>query len=356
MQEIALTSNVVEVEDSLEAVNRWVMENGRGDGLPVVPPTPDRVGRMIAASGRSPSDVMAVLPPKNARATVEKIAINAVMAGCLPEYFPVILAAVSAMGEPNFVLNLINTSTQSVALFLIVNGPIRQELNINSSYGCLGPGWQANATIGRTIRLIQLNIAGSIPREISKSTHGQPARYTMCMGEYEEASPWPPLHVERGFAADKSTVTVLGANGMSDVVDSGHPREKPESMLGLMALNMEGQGSDRAVLGDPTPFVIIISPPQAQRLWEEGWSKNDVKRFLYERCRNVPLSRWPEEKQQHMISAGIAVEGGTVPIIQSAEIVTVIVAGGLGGLHSLVIPARTGFTKSIQRASQSPML
>lgn len=348
MGNVVFSSEIVELEDSADAVYRWVLENGHGDGFPVVPPTPELVAEMMAYSGRRPDEIIGTLPPRNAPATVEKIAINAAMAGCVPAYLSVVISAVSAMSDPTFYfnLNVTNTSTQSACLFLVVNGPLRRQLNINCSYGCLGPGWRANATIGRAIRLIQLNIAGSIPGEVSKSTLGQPGRYTMCIGEHEENSPWEPLHVERGFRPEESTVTVFGAAGTSDVLDGGLPNQKPETILGLIALNVEGQGSDRVVYRHPIAFIILLSPPQAKQIARAGWSKADVKRYIYERTQNVPLSKWPEELQQYMIRRGIGLNG-LVPIIPAPEAIDVVVAGGLGGMHSSVVPGRSGVTKLI---------
>src|SRR5690348_10461674 len=193
--------------DPIEAL----FDRGVTDGLPGVPPTAERVAAAVAASGRAPEELVAEMPPRFGRATVQKVAVNAVMAGCRPEYLPVVVAAVEAMCDERFCLLGVSGTTDAVAPLVIVNGPIRAKLDINSGAGVFGPGWRANATIGRAVRLCWVNIGGAAPGVISMSTFGGPARYTYCIGENEEASPWEPLHVEHGFAASDSTVGVMAA-------------------------------------------------------------------------------------------------------------------------------------------------
>ncbi len=202
-----LTSNIIEVDDSLEAANDWFCREKLSDGLPIVPPTPERVGRMLDGTRRDPEEVIGVIPPKWAPATIEKIAINAVMAGCLPEYLPVVVAAVEAICEPRFNLYGVQATTGYVGPALLVNGPVRKQLEINCDAGVFGPGYRANATIGRTIRLILITVGGGFPGDTDRSTFGWPGKYTMCFGENQEKSPWEPYHVEMGFKADESTVT-----------------------------------------------------------------------------------------------------------------------------------------------------
>src|SRR5215467_11235849 len=196
-----------DLADAIESL----FERGVTDGLPVVPPTRRLVDRAVAASGRDGGELIALVPPNYGRATVEKIAINAVMAGCRPDYLPVVLAAVEAMCDEKFDLLGVSGTTDAVAPLVIVNGPIRQALDINAGAGVFGPGWRANATIGRAVRLCWVNIGGARPGVISMSTFGGPGRYTCCIGENEEASPWEPLHVEHGFDPADSTVGVMAA-------------------------------------------------------------------------------------------------------------------------------------------------
>src|SRR5215510_10886474 len=214
-----LTSNIIEVEDSLEAVNDWFCREKLSDGLPIVPPTAERVERMLDGIKRDPQEVIGSIPPKWAPATVEKLAINAVMAGCLPEYLPVIIVAVEAVLEDKFNLYGIQSTTHPCAPLLILNGPIARELGVNARYNAFGQGWRPNATIGRAIRLILLNVGGGVPGVLDRATQGQPSKYSYCIAENEAENPWEPLHVERGYAIDESTVTVSGAEGPHNIND-----------------------------------------------------------------------------------------------------------------------------------------
>src|SRR2546422_5168428 len=192
---------------------------GVTDGLPVVPPTRARVDRAITMSGRAPDALIARVPPNYGRATVEKIAINAVMAGCRPEYLPVVIAAVEAVCDEAFDLHGVSATTNAPAPLLGVNRPIRGALDINCGAGLFGPGWRANATIGRALRLVCVNVGGARPGVGSMSTVAHPGRYTYCIGEHEEASPWDSLAVEHGFAPGDDTVALLAADAPITVYD-----------------------------------------------------------------------------------------------------------------------------------------
>ena len=192
-------SEILEVPDDLDEFNAYALEQQWSDGLPLIPPTEQRVARMLAGYDDAYDAVVAQLPVENADCTVEKIAINAVMAGCNPTYMPVLIAVVQAVADPAFNLTGIQGTTNPVSPLIIVNGPIRHQLGINFTYGCFGPGWQANATIGRALRLLLINVGGGIPGVRDMAVMGQPGKYTMCVGENEEDSPWEPLHVTRGL-------------------------------------------------------------------------------------------------------------------------------------------------------------
>src|SRR5437870_6036814 len=209
---MTLTAAEHEVAGWAEAIETY-FERGWTDGLPVVPATAEAVRRFLEAAGRRPDDVVLRESTRRRTITAEKIAINAVMAGCRPEYMPVLLAALEAMADPAFTLHGAITSTGGSATLLVVNGPIRKRLGFNAGGNVFGPGWRANATIGRAIRLITLNCLGALPGVLDRSTQGHPGKYTYCIAENEEESPWEPLHVERGFARDASAVTVFAAEG-----------------------------------------------------------------------------------------------------------------------------------------------
>src|SRR5262245_12036053 len=189
-------------------------------GLPVIPPTVERVRAAVEATGRDGDELIALVAPRHGRATVQRIAVNAVMAGCRPEYLPVVLAAVEAICDPAFALEGVSGTTDAVTPLVVVNGPVRRALDVNCGVGVFGPGWRANATIGRALRLVWANVGGARPGLISMSTFARPARYPYCIGEGKDYSPWEPLHVEHGFAAADSTVAVLAAEGPQVVVDA----------------------------------------------------------------------------------------------------------------------------------------
>ena len=214
-----MNSTEFNIEDSPEAAFQFMIDHGWSDGLPVIPPTAERVRAMLDYAQRDASELVGYINPDAGSATVEKIAVNAVMAGCLPEYMPVLIAAVQAITEPSFNIHGLQTTTNPVSPLLIINGPVREQIGLNSGRGTLGPGYRANATIGRAVRLLLLNVGGAKPWSTDMALHGSPAKYISCMGENEEESIWEPLHVERGFSAEQSTVTVVGAQGMSNCLD-----------------------------------------------------------------------------------------------------------------------------------------
>jgi len=212
MTTAALQAERFEIPDDIWAAQAFFEEKGWGDGLPIIPPTEERVAQMLAAAKRKPDEVIGAVPPRWAQATVEKIAINGVMAGCKPEYMPVLIAAVEAITDPKLNLYALQATTGGPAVMIIINGPIRKKLDINGGANALGEGWRANATIGRFVQLVKRNIGGSYPGTTCKATLGWPGKYSICVGENEEGSPWEPLHVERGFKAEQSTVTAISAD------------------------------------------------------------------------------------------------------------------------------------------------
>jgi hypothetical protein len=311
------------------------------DGLPVVPPTAARVAAAIAASGRAPDDLIAAVPPHFGRATVEKVAINAVMAGCRPEYLPVVLAAVEAMCDERFCLLGVSGTTDAVALLVIVNGPVRKTLDINSGAGVFGPGWRANATIGRAVRLCWVNIGGARPGVISMSTFGGPARYSYCIGENEEASPWEPLHVEHGFDPGESTVGVMAAEAPQIVADT-RSRSAPD-LLATIVRSVEVVAHHKATgLGET---ALVFSPEHVKTLAEDGWSKSRVRQYLWDRLQkpvreliagrdggeglsDEALASFPEGARSEAL----------VPKFQEPGNLKLLVAGGAAGRFTAIVP------------------
>ena len=259
----------VEVDDPWEAIEACY-ERSWTDGLPVVPPTEALVARMLAAGPWGPDDVLLFEPVRARAVTAEKAAINAVMAGCRPEYFPVVGAALGAIGDPAFELHGPATSTGGAALMVIVNGPVRRRLGLNAAANLFGPGVRANATIGRALRLVLLNCLDCRPGVLDKSTQGWPGKYALCFAENEEASPWEPVSVARGFGAGQSTVTVFASESGHNVLS--HGTRAPERLLTLFADAMAALGSL-----SPGRTVIVLAPERsADRVVariQEGFAK-----------------------------------------------------------------------------------
>jgi len=338
--------------DDLET---W-FDKGVTDGLPVIPPSRARVERMLAASPRTRDELVGEVAPNYGRATVEKIAINAVMAGCRPEYFPVVLAAVEAACDPAFNLHGVSTSTHFSAPLVVVHGPIRARIALNCSFGVFGPGHRANATIGRALRLVMINVGGVRPGETSMSTFGHPGRYTYCIGEHEEASPWPPYHVGRGLAAGDSAVTVFAGEAPHGISD--HASRTGRALAGSLGWSM-------ASLWNAKHFplyshtMLVVGPEHARTLADDGWSKDDLVRHIFETVR-VPYRRLkPDEDSGEGTNLRFA-KGGEPPADQpipkfpSPAELHVVVAGGTAGRFSMAIPGWLG-TKNGSRPVTVPI-
>ena len=309
----------------------FAQRNGWTDGLPVLPPTPERVQAMVDASGRHREDAIADLPPRWCAASVERIAINAVMAGCLPEYMPVLIAAVRAIAQPSFNLHGIQCTTNPATPMLIVNGPIRRKLDIACGRGCLGPGFRANATIGRALRLILLNIGGGIPGVTDMAIHGMPGKFTMCFGELEEDSPWEPLHVERGLKPDESAVTVVGVQGTTNICPIF---QKAETVLTYTADSLGIMGVNNVAIGMGN-YVTVFPPGHAKLLANQGYDKVRVKQYLWENSK-IPFQKYPREKK--IGTSKIVRNGEYVYVTQKWEDLILVCAGGPEPYHIVSMP------------------
>ncbi len=309
---------VIRAADPVDEVNALFEARGWTDGLPITPPTLARVEAMCASTTRAPSEVLGEVEPLRGEATVEKIAANAVMAGCRPEYFVVVLAAVEAMLEPAFNMRGVQTTDENVAPLLIVSGPLAARLGINAGFGALGPGWRANAAIGRAVRLVMLNLGGGWPGAVSLAGLGQPGRYTLCLAERED-SPWPPLHVELGYRPEQSTVTVLRAETAINVTGG----------LAELASVMGSAASAFTMLYEGR-VAVIVAPFVARRLAAEGWRKDDVRRWLHAQAR-VPVAAWQQwwlRATARSWPAWVTETAGPLPVVKEPGDITVVVAGG----------------------------
>ena len=328
----------IDVIDSLEAVTALFEERRWTDGLPIVPPTPERVAAMIAGSGRAAGDLVAVLPPGHGGATIQKLAVNAVMAGCRPDLMPVVVAAIEAMADPVFNLNGIQGSTNPVAPLTVVNGPLRARLGFNSGYGCFGPGWRANASVGRALRLALINLGGAVPGEKDMAVAGHPGKYTFCVAENEEESPWEPLHVERGLAAAASAVTVVGVSSFVNSL-----RASPEYLAEAAAFT----GSNDYRFGGCPLFAL--NPLHAAGLAKAGMRKSELKEQIWELSRKRVRDFERRDLLRDDLESLDAPEAW-VPLTRRSQDLLVIVAGagGAGG-HSLIMPS-FGNTQPVTRA------
>src|SRR5499433_1299919 len=236
---VTLTSKRHQVEDGGDAIE-FCFQRGWTDGLPVVPPTPERVGAMLEAARLAPQQQVAFITNRAVSITAEKVAVNSVMAGCKPEYMAVVVAAVEGIGDPAWSYHGPGTSTGGAAVLMIINGPIARELDINCGDNLFGPGWRANLTIGRALRLVMRNVCGSLPGLLDRGTLGHPGKLSYVIAENETESPWTPLHVERGFRPDQSTVTVMAAESPHQFYNQLSP--DAEGVLITLADSMKHSG------------------------------------------------------------------------------------------------------------------
>jgi hypothetical protein len=308
------------VTELLTRTYEHAYDKGWTDGLPIIPATPDAVQRFVAASGRAAGELIGILPPRKGRATVEVIAVNAVMAGCRPEYMPVIIAAVEGMTDPAYPLEFMQVTTNPMTPFLLVNGPVRKNLDINFGTGCLGPGWRANATIGRAIRLIMNNAGGAQPGIYSKVSFGSPLRYSYICGENEEENPWMPFHVDRGFKRGDSTVTVFKASNFCNI--SGGEGVGPDEILRQIATNMP------PMYGGGDGVLLLLGVNHAQSLHDAGLAKRDIQQRLWELAR-LPISHFAETFSSTERAAGRG-DATSVWRARSPDEIYIAVAGGPG--------------------------
>jgi hypothetical protein len=331
---------LVEAPADVELFLAFAMERGWGDGLPLIPPTYERVERMLEAnSSYDPDFELGVLPPRKGRATVRQVAINAVMAGCLPEYLPIILTAIRGMLEPKWNLPAIQSTTHPVAPLVVIHGPIAAELGANWSYGCFGPGNRVNATIGRAIRLVLMNIGGARPGNGDQSVAGQPSKYTYCIAENVADSPWPALHVRRGLDQDESSISVIGCTNPENVND--HVSGEPVGILHTIAGTIATPGTNNTYM-NMCEVGVIFGPEHAQIVASHKWTVDDVTHYLYEHARMSlktlkvggmwgmhDWARWNEVETD---------DSTMIPIVRDPSDFIVFVAGAKGK-HSVVVKA-----------------
>jgi hypothetical protein len=341
-----LTSARHKVDDYSAAVE-LAFEKGWSDGLPIVPPTEDRVRAMLAAAKLEPDRQVAFIEHRAVSITAEKVAINAVMAGCKPEYMPVVVAAVEGIGDPRWSYHGPGTSTGGAAVLLIVNGPIARELDIHAGDNLFGPGWRANLTIGRAHRLVMRNVCGSMPGLLDRGTLGHPGKLSYVIAENEAESPWPALHVERGFRPEQSTVTVMAAEAPHQFYNqlSG----TAEGVLTTLADSMRISGN---VMGQPH-YCVVLAGEHMRTIAADGWGKKEIRQFLFEHTQNSHAHL----KRTHRMSGALEPgdEARMRPLLASPDDVLVVAAGGRAGAFSAFVPgwssakASQAITKEVKR-------
>jgi len=334
LTEMLFTSDVIEVDDAIQAIELYA-ERGWTDGLPIVPPTEPLVARFVETLNTAPDTVLGVEPTKGAVITAEKAAINAVMAGCRPEYMPVLAAAIDAITAPEFGLHGISVSTMGAAVLLIVNGPIAGELGMNSGVSIFGPGNRANASIGRAIRLIIINVLGTRAGDLDKATVGHPGKYAWCVAENEELSPWEPVHVTRGQPAGGNAVTVAAGLGPFQV--GQHHDDSPERILDAFVDSLFAMGPLMKEV------LIVLCPEHLEHFRDAGWEKGQVGEYLHGNARRS-VSDWAAAGRP----VPEAETGGPelVSALDSPGSLITVVAGGGGGAWSQIVPTWTHGARS----------
>ncbi len=340
---------LIECDDDPEAVFELLCAKGWSDGLPVIPPTPERVERMLAYCDRDLDQPVVRIPPRFGAATPIRIAANAVMAGCKPEYFPLVLLALEALADEQYNLYGTQATTHPCTPLLIFNGPAAQEIGINAGHNVMGNYFRANAAIGRAVRLALVNIGAAIPGTGDMATAGTPAKFAFCVAENEGRSPWQPLHMDLGFPREASTVTVIAAEGPHNIND--HESLSAEGILTMAAGTIATTGTNNAYYaGQP---VLALGPEHATTIAAGGMSKADVQQWLFDHA-TLPLSRFSQETIERRFRRKQAEQFAHAPLdapvrmFAKPEDLIIIVTGG-PGKHSQYIPT-FGNTRAATRA------
>jgi hypothetical protein len=331
----ALRSTTYELADALE-VNEFYQQRGWTDGLPVVPPTGESVLACLQAAGLTAGDVVGVERVRQRPITAEKVAINAVMAGCLPTYMPVVVAILRAMCQERFNLHGSSASTGGSAPFIVVNGPVRSAIGMNATHNVLGNGNRANATIGRAVRLVLINLLGCVPGRLDRSTLGHPGKFTFCIAEDEEDSPWQPLAQERGVPAGLSAVTVLACEAPRQVMNEW--THDPEEILETFAAEMRHNMLTYSVWSGN--YALIVPKQLRELLVAAGWHKQDVRDYIYRSAR-VLRRDWAVVGKANIVHR----RGGPNEVftaLRSPDDLLVVAAGGPAGGFGAVIPPWLG--------------
>lgn len=314
---MSLTSDTLSHETYPDAVEAYYA-NGWTDGLPVIPPTPEAVAAALAAAGLAPDESLGEVPTRDITVTAEKAAVNAVMAGCLPEYFPVVVAAVRALLQPLANCHSTTATLAGAAHAVVVSGPVRQQIDIASGQACLGPGFRPNATIGRALRLVIRNVCRTVPGVLDRASMSWPMRYSFCFGEHEEASDWTPLSVLQGYAPGTSAVTVMSVMRLLQVSEFSPESEVILNTIGETA-RLYGMPVDDFV-GDARGILLVVCAEHQRRLVDDGWTKEAVREAVFERVTEPTVRKYDSQV-----------------VLASPDNVLIVAAGGPGLAQSQLI-------------------
>ena len=336
---VALQADVITVENDPDALYELSLAEKWGDGVPLIPPTDERIHAMLKATPRLGSDIVVEgLPPKHGMATVELIAINAVMAGCQPKHLPLVIAAIEAIAEPAHNGFGLTTTTGPVAPYVIVNGPTRDEMEINYRAGCLGGATgRGSMTVGRAVQLCLRNIGGMRAGESARSVYGQPGRFGVCFGEWEERSDWPSLAMRRGYMREQEVVTVHGGMGTMALTDVNTADDR--DLCYLIGKSIATPMTNLMVpLRTQGEVVVLVNP-----LWGDRFTKTFPKIESFQECTFEsawqPIDFWPAPNQRYLRESDRVDSRGRVHAVARPDRIQPVVCGGLGNLHSTILPS-----------------
>src|SRR5256712_11702686 len=335
---VTLTSKRYQVQDAADAIE-FCFQQGWPDGVPGVRPRPAGVSAMLEAARLEPSQQVAFITSGAVSVTAEKVAVNAVMAGCKPEYMPVVVAAVEGIGDPTWSYHGPGTSTGGAAVLMIANGPIARELEINAGDNLFGPGWRANLTIGRALRLVMRNVCGSRPGLLDRGTLGHPGKVSYVIAENEPDSPWTPLHVERGFSPGQSTVTVMAAESPHQFYNQ--LSNTPEGVLTTLADAMRLGGS----AGRQPQYVIVLAGEHMRTIGHGGAGEKEIPPVPFEHTHKPHAPPQPTHRPPRALQPADQAE--QPPLVASADDILVVAAGGRAGAFSAFIPGWGGSRSSL---------
>ncbi len=331
------------------AVNDLYHQRGWTDGLPILPPTEELVQACLNAAGLAPATVVGVESVRQRPIRAEKVAINAVMAGCLPAYMPVVVAIIKAMCQPEFNLHGSTASTGGSAPFIVVNGPIRAQIGLNATHNVLGNHSRANASIGRAIRLLLINVLGCLPGQLDRSTLGHPGKFTFCIAEDEEDSPWTPVAQQRGLPAGVSAVTVMAGESPHQTMNEW--TRDPEDIAETFAAAIRHNMLTYSIWAGN--YALIVPKQLRDLIAAAGWQKRDLQEYV---CRSARVMRrdWATVGKQQIVNLGKGADQGFTALRSPADLLVVAAGGPAGGFGAIVPPWLGSRSQAVTQIVETP--